>query len=84
VSKELWYFYADWCPYCQKQKPIMEEYTKSNPDVEVIWLNEASEKDAVELNGISGYPTFIPFKNGVPLERVNGVQEKVKLEAIFA
>ena len=84
MSKELWYFYADWCPYCQKQNPIIEEYASSNPDVDIIWLNEANEKDAVELNGIDGYPTFVPFKDGIPLGRVSGVQDKVKLEAIFA
>lgn len=62
----------------------MEEYATSNPDVEIIWLNEASEKDAVQLNDISSYPTLIPFKDGIPLNRINGVQSKSKLEAIFA
>ncbi len=82
--KELWYFYAEWCPYCQKQNPIMKEFESENPDVEIVWLNEALEKDAVELNDIQSFPTLIPFKDNLPLHRKNGLQTKDQLQEIFA
>ena len=80
-GKELWYFYADWCPYCQQQNPIMDQFEADNPDINVIRI-ESQETDAVELNKVSGFPTFMVFKNGDFLQALNGLtQPDVLLEA---
>jgi thiol-disulfide isomerase/thioredoxin len=83
MSKEIWYFYADWCPYCQQQNPIMDEYEAENPEVEIIRINEANDKDAVEHNQIESFPTLIVFKNGLS-DIKKGLHSKEKLEELFA
>lgn len=62
----------------------MDEYEANNPDVEIIRINEADDKDAIEHNRIQSYPTMFPFKDGMGLEHRNGVQSLEKLQEIFS
>ena len=81
-GKELWYFYADWCPYCQKQNPIMDEFEAENPGVTVIRI-ESEERDAVEHNQIGSFPTHLIFKDGEFVTALQGLLEKDKLAEAF-
>jgi thiol-disulfide isomerase/thioredoxin len=64
--KEAWYFYADWCSYCQKQNPILDEFLAEHPEVNVVKILESENKDAVEHNKVEGFPTFIIFNDENP------------------
>jgi thioredoxin 1 len=81
-GKELWYFYADWCPYCQQQNPIMDQFESDNPDILVIRIN-SEESDALEINGVSSFPTFMVFKHGDFLTSLNGLTQKDALAEAF-
>ena len=53
------FFYADWCRFCKKQKPIIEELEKEYGDkIEFIWLNEKECKMEVQQFEVNGYPTM--------------------------
>ena len=53
------FFYADWCGFCKKQKPIIEELEKEYADsVEFIWLNAEEYREEAQQFGVSGYPTM--------------------------
>lgn len=63
-------FYATWCGYCQKQRPILKELSENN-----IWIGTVdSDKNPnlVKKYGVSGYPTFILFKEGKVIAALSG------------
>lgn len=65
-------FYADWCGYCTRQDPILEELDK-------VWIGKVNTDDSRELAqkyGISSLPSFIIFKNGNEVHRFSGLHSK--------
>lgn len=68
-GKYLVLFYADWCPYCAKFKPIFEKYdiklpyrlvgAKVNEDDNPLW----------DMFKIESIPTIIAFDNGEIVSR---------------
>lgn len=70
-------FYATWCGYCQKQRPILEELSKNN-----IWIGTVDadkNSDLTQKFSISGYPTFLLFKEGKVIAKLAGYHEKSQL-----
>jgi thiol-disulfide isomerase/thioredoxin len=80
---ELWYFYADWCPYCQKQNPLIDEFEQENPGVTVVRI-ESTDTDALEVNNVTSFPTFMVFKDSDFLKALNGLTTKEDLAELFA
>ncbi len=68
-------FYAEWCGFCQKQKPILDELT--NIIVGTVDIDKNPNIAAKYM--ISGYPTFILFKNGEETARFSGLHSKYDL-----
>lgn len=68
-------FYAKWCGFCQKQTPILEELT--DIIIGTVDIDESPELASKYL--ISGYPTFILFKNGEEAARFSGLHSKYDL-----
>lgn len=65
-------FYTTWCGYCKKQKPELEKLEK-------IWIGlvDADESPAIAAKyDVSGFPTFIIFKDGKALDRFSGLRSK--------
>jgi len=82
------FFYADWCGFCKKQKPIIEELKEEYADsVEFIWLNAEENREEAQQFGVSGYPTmfFIFGKddNGYLYKRFGGYTERDELAEAF-
>ncbi len=72
-------FYATWCGYCQKQRPILEELSKNN-----IWIGTIDvdkNPEIVKNYNITGFPTFVLFKDGKVLSTLPGYHEKSQLLA---
>lgn len=70
-------FYATWCGYCQKQKPILEELSNNN-----IWIGTIDVDKNPELAnkfGITGFPSFLLFKDGKVIAALSGYHEKSQL-----
>ena len=53
------FFHADWCHYCQDQKPIVEELEQEYAE-EVVFLHidVDDNPEAVQEFGVSGYPAI--------------------------
>ena len=57
-------FYADWCPFCTKFKPIIENYqNKLSYKIIGAQMNE-DENPLWDLFKIESIPTMIAFDNG--------------------
>ena len=70
-------FYAPWCGFCQKQRPVLNELSENN-----IWIGTVNSDENPNLTqkyGVSGFPTFLLFKEGKILATLAGYHEKSQL-----
>lgn len=70
-------FYAVWCSFCQKQRPVLEELSRNN-----IWIGtvDADKNPLItEKYEISGFPTFVLFRQGKVLSKLAGFHDKSDL-----
>ena len=62
----LYYFYTNWCPYCKKARPIIEEFKKqienktfnNNNRVVVKEIDCDKDTELAEKFNVEGYPTI--------------------------
>ena len=79
-------FYADWCPTCKTQKPIVQELMR-DPKMKEVTLFVADfdkEKDLKKALRVSQQSTFVIFKGGKEVARSTGQTRKAELAATFA
>lgn len=68
-------FYADWCGFCKRQRPILEELT----DINIGTVNVDKNPEIVRRFSISGFPSFILFKDGKSIATLEGLHDKSQL-----
>ncbi len=73
-------FWAEWCPPCQMQGPVVEQAAEQMPDVKFAKLNADEGGDIVQEYGIRNIPTLILFKDGKEAGRKVGYQSMDQLE----
>jgi len=70
-------FWAAWCGPCKVQSPIIEEIAKEVGDkVKVGAMDVDAHPNVPQEYAIMSIPTLIIFKNGQPVWRVSGLQQK--------
>lgn len=62
---ELYYFYTNWCPYCKKARPVINEFkskienkTFNNNRVIVREVDCETDSETADKFKIEGYPTI--------------------------
>ena len=73
-------FYADWCGPCQMMVPILETVNAQLQNrLRVVKID--TEKYTVLANQyqITALPTLVLFKQGQPVERIEGVMQAEQL-----
>lgn len=76
-------FWATWCGPCQMMLPIIEDFSKSNPDIRVGKVNVDEQPELAGQYGIMSIPTLIAFKNGEIYRTRLGVTPKDELKKMF-
>lgn len=76
-------FYADWCGPCQMMKPVVEEFEKAHPEVEVKRVNIDDEEELADKYGVSTIPCFVLERDDAEVARLVGVQSPKKLEKML-
>ena len=77
-------FTATWCPPCQMIKPIYEQIAQANQGKGYFVKVDVDEQSGIaEQFGIQCMPTFIVYKQGKVVEKMEGA-DKSGLQALVA
>jgi thioredoxin len=67
-------FYAPWCGPCQMMGPILEKVGSELKDrIKVVKINTDKYPDLASEHRITSLPTLVVFKNGKPVDRIEGL-----------
>lgn len=67
-------FYAIWCGPCQMMAPILEQVgTQMKNRLQVVKIDTDKYPGLATQYQIHALPTLVLFKNGQPVERIEGV-----------
>jgi thioredoxin len=67
-------FYATWCGPCQMMVPILDSVnTQLKGRLQVVKIDTDKYPQLASQYEIHALPTLVLFKNGQPLERIEGV-----------
>lgn len=67
-------FYATWCGPCQMMTPILEQVNaRLNNQLQVVKIDTDKYPHLASEHQIQALPTLVLFKNGQPIERIEGV-----------
>ncbi|KAL4640179.1 glutaredoxin-3 [Arapaima gigas] len=66
------HFYAPWAPQCTQMNDVMEELAKEQPQVTFLKLEAEAVPEVSEKYEISSVPTFLFFKRGEKVDRLDG------------
>ncbi|MEH2403913.1 thioredoxin [Nostoc sp.] len=73
-------FYADWCGPCQMMVPILEQVNAQLKDrLQIVKIDTEKYTDLASKYEISALPTLVLFKQGQPVERIEGVMQALQL-----
>jgi len=73
-------FYADWCGPCQMMVPILEQVNTQLQNQLRIVKNDTEKYQALASQyQINALPTLVLFKQGQPIQRIEGVVQAKQL-----
>ena len=68
-------FYADWCGPCQMMVPILEQVNAQLKQLQVVKINTEKYPQLASQHQIHALPTLVLFKQGQPVDRIEGVMQ---------
>lgn len=68
-------FYATWCGPCQMMAPILQQVSQQlKGQLKVVKIDTDRYPQLATEHHIHALPTLVLFKNGQPVDRIEGVQ----------
>lgn len=77
MSRRIIYFYMTGCPHCNATWPAWK-IAKQSLTKDGTIVEEKESKDVGPADGVSSFPTFVIYKNGREVKRVQGSEENPK------
>ena len=77
-------FFSETCVPCKMFSRILEELADDVPFVEIVKGNTTKYPELAERFSISAVPTVMFYKDGICLERRQGVQSRKELEKVIS
>jgi thioredoxin len=73
-------FYADWCGPCQMMVSILEKVNSQLKDrLRIVKIDTEKYTELASQYRIAALPTLVLFKQGQPVDRIEGVMEAPQL-----
>lgn len=73
-------FYATWCGPCQMMAPILEQVNQHLKDrLRIVKIDTDKYPQLASRYNIQALPTLVLFKNGQPVEHIEGVIQAPQL-----
>jgi thioredoxin len=73
-------FYAPWCGPCQLMAKILEQVNaQMKDDLQVVKINTDTYPDLATRYQVYALPTLVLFKQGQPVDRIEGVMAAEQL-----
>lgn len=69
-------FWAPWCPYCLRLKPVFDSATNDYPDIKFVKVNVDQEQEISSRYGIRGVPVIKFFCEGKEVGEIVGYISK--------
>lgn len=66
-------FYASWCGPCQMMAPIVEQVNAQMKQLRVVKIDTDKYPQLASQHHIHALPTLVLFKQGKPIDRIEGV-----------
>ncbi|MEL6776920.1 MAG: thioredoxin [Cyanobacteria bacterium J06597_16] len=67
-------FYADWCGPCQMMSKILGQVgTELKGEVKIVKIDTEKYPEIASKHSIHALPTLVLFKQGQPVDRIEGV-----------
>jgi thioredoxin 1 len=73
-------FWAPWCPYCMRLKPVFEMIASKYPDIMFVKVNVDEQQDLASRYGIRGIPVIKFFCEGKEVGEIVGYVPQIDLE----
>ena len=78
-------FYAEWCPPCKVQLPILEKLNeKHGNEVQIVKVDVDKLQEISQQYGIRSIPTIIAFDNNKVLYQKAGLHSETNLEDLIS
>ena len=73
-------FYATWCGPCQMMSPILEQVGSQLRDrIQIVKIDTDKYPNIASQYDIQALPTLVLFKDGQPVEKIEGVHQAGQL-----
>ncbi|MGA7370364.1 MAG: thioredoxin family protein [Nitrososphaeraceae archaeon] len=73
-------FWAPWCPYCMRLKPIFESIASRFPEIRFVKINVEEQQELASRYGIRGIPVIKFFCEEKEVGEIVGYLPQVELE----
>ena len=74
-------FTASWCPPCRAVAPVLDQIDAERDDLRIVKVDVDQEQAVAARYGIMSMPTFLLFRHGQEVARVDGAAPKSRLLA---
>jgi thioredoxin 1 len=76
-------FSSSWCGPCKLQKPVLERFSRSHPEIEVCEIDVEQAPVVVRRLGVQAMPTLLLFSGGEVRAQARGLQSEKRLERLL-
>jgi thioredoxin 1 len=73
-------FWAPWCPFCMRLKPIFESMASKFPEIRFVKINVDEHQELAAKHGIRGIPVIKFFCEEKEVGEIVGYLPQVELE----
>lgn len=77
---KLIHFTAEWCGPCKKLKPLIDEYIKTNSNIEYVKVDIDTDPTTANKYDVLAIPTLILVNSENVINRHTGVMTKTELD----